>query len=1681
MTYSNARIVRGNDFKLQVTVMAPTDYVNGETVWDDFDLTSCSEIHVALICEKDQVVIPLEHEILAGTDNVLLCQVHGNYLHSGAAYGVEVKGIDRQGYAWRWKAKGKEMFSIVDNTSAQNLDDSLTPDIYDINARVGFEIHVDLSNYYTKDEVDVSQAVQDEAIIALEAKVDANEADIEAKMAAEIARAQAAEQANADAVDALSGSTEGSLTQLTARIAAEETRAQAAEDDLETAIDNEEARATAAEEALQASINAEAQAARQAEQANATAIANEATRAQGAESTLQGNIDAEATRAQAAEQANATAIANEITRAQGAESTLQGNIDAEATRAQGVESTLQGNIDTEATRAQGVEYSLQQSISTEATRAQGAESTLQANIDAEETRAKAAEQANTTAITNEATRAQLAEEDLQDQIDTLEAAAAGDFSALTQRIAAEENRAQAAEQAIEADVDALEIAMPLKANSADLATVATSGSYNDLSNKPTIPTVPTNVSAFTNDSGYLVAADIAGKADKSDTYTKEEVDDKIDDIIGGDINLQNYYTKSEVDASQAAQDTAIAAKAPQSTTYTKTEVNNLVSPKANSADLATVATSGSYNDLTDKPNIPAMQVQSDWNQTTTTEPDYIKNKPTIPTVPTNVSAFTNDSGYLVSSDIAGKADKADTYTKTEVDDIISQVEAGQGSSLANYYTKTQIDSQQAAQDAAIALKANSASLATVATSGDYDDLSNKPTIPTVPTNVSAFTNDAGYLTQHQSLDNYYTKTETDNKIDDKIDAYVEDNLYTATETNTLFQQKINAQHKLSSDLVDDTNKTNKFVTAEEKAAWNAKSDFSGSYNDLTNKPHIPNDQVQADWGQTGTSEVDYIKNKPTNVSAFTNDAGYLTQHQSLDNYYTKSQVDAFELEQNTAIAAKAPQATTYTKTEVDNLVSPKANSSDLATVATSGSYNDLLNKPHIPNDQVQADWGQTGTSEVDYIKNKPNLATVATSGSYNDLTNKPTEAPDVFIATYNVTTKAEFEAAIAANKRIYVKQQTENTLVFLPLVYNSGTVLNFGGMIIDRWYYVRYWFTGNDGAGAWEGLSQKMAQEKLSATNKLSAAYVDGLATVATSGDYDDLSNKPTIPTVPTNVSAFTNDAAYLNYTGAAQLFYDKTSADQLLALKANSADLATVATSGDYDDLSNKPTNVSDFTNDSGYLNYTGAAQLFYDKTSADQLLALKANSADLATVATSGSYNDLSNKPTIPNGMTFAVLPKKYSDGKISFDIAELHDGKLGQDYGHELANCADTEEAEEWWEDNGLAELYYSTDNGTNWTNYNMISYADAQNGPVKITLGTSGIYWKLYWWDALTNEIQSGVITGDTDISGKADISEVYTKSQSDDRYLVEYRSIYFPDFGTNTWAVNVGQDWGNTITIYGTEEYWDMANPLKFPEAHANNDYFVNLYGINDGDVIFFPNFLYKDTTSNPVNLKIWDDQGNLLQTFEVPQNTQANPHCLWTTYTFEDDYDYVTVGTDADVPVYGERIWVETKCSTNDLKDLMLTKNMITESLNNKLNSWDEHQADWTESDSDSKSYIQNKPNLATVATSGSYNDLTNKPSIPAAQVQADWGQSDSSEVDYIKNKPNLATVATSGSYSDLSNKPTIPTVPTNVSAFTNDAGYLTQHQSLANCVQSSTSGLKIEVVSAMPAQPLNNTLYVVQ
>ena len=72
---------------------------------------------------------------------------------------------------------------------------------------------------------------------------------------------------------------------------------------------------------------------------------------------------------------------------------------------------------------------------------------------------------------------------------------------------------------------------------------------------------------------------------------------------------------------------------------------------------------------------------------------------------------------------------------------------------------------------------------------------------------------------------------------------------------------------------------------------------------------------------------------------------------------------------------------------------------------------------------------------------------------------------------------------------------------------------------------------------------------------------------------------------------------------------------------------------------------------------------------------------------------------------------------------------------------------------------------------------------------------------------------------------------------------------------------------------------------------------------------------------------------------------------------------------------------------------------------------------------------LTNKPTLATVATSGSYNDLTDKPTFSGSYNDlTDKPTLFSGSYNDLTDKPTLATVATSGSYNDLTDKPTIPT-----------------------------------------------------
>lgn len=190
----------------------------------------------------------------------------------------------------------------------------------------------------------------------------------------------------------------------------------------------------------------------------------------------------------------------------------------------------------------------------------------------------------------------------------------------------------------------------------------------------TSSSIPTLISAFTNDVGYLTQ-----HQDISNLATKSEVQAKQDELVSG-TNIKTINNQSILGSGNIT------------------------------------IQGGSEN------------VQADWNQTDSTADDYIKNKPTIPTVPTNVSAFTNDAGYITSAPV--------------------QSVNGQTGIVVLNIPDSPVQSNWNETD--------NTSLAYI---------QNKPTIPVVPTNVSAFTNDAGYLTQHQSLSNYYTKSEVYNKTE----------------------------------------------------------------------------------------------------------------------------------------------------------------------------------------------------------------------------------------------------------------------------------------------------------------------------------------------------------------------------------------------------------------------------------------------------------------------------------------------------------------------------------------------------------------------------------------------------------------------------------------------------------------------------------------------------------------------------------------------------------------------------------------------------------------------------------------------------------------------------------------------------------------------------------------------------
>ena len=190
----------------------------------------------------------------------------------------------------------------------------------------------------------------------------------------------------------------------------------------------------------------------------------------------------------------------------------------------------------------------------------------------------------------------------------------------------------------------------------------------------------------------------------------------------------------------------------------------------------------------------------------------------------------------------------------------------------------------------------------------------------------------------------------------------------------------------------------------------------------------------------------------------------------------------------------------------------------------------------------------------------------------------------------------------------------------------------------------------------------------------LSSADVSGLATVATSGAYSDLTGTPTLATVATT-------GAYSDLSGTPSLATVATTG--AYSDLSGTPSLATVATTGAYSDLSGTPT---------------------------------------LATVATTGAYSDLTGTPTLGTAAAEDV-------GIAAGNVVQLNgsaqlpavDGSLLTNVSASVAALDDVGDVDT----TGVSTNNVLKYDGANWVD-GSVAYTEVTGTPTLATVATSGAY-------------------------------------------------------------------------------------------------------------------------------------------------------------------------------------------------------------------------------------------------------------------------------------------------------------------------------------------------------------------
>lgn len=305
------------------------------------------------------------------------------------------------------------------------------------------------------------------------------------------------------------------------------------------------------------------------------------------------------------------------------------------------------------------------------------------------------------------------------------------------------------------------------------------------------------------------------------------------------------------------------------------------------------------------------------------------------------------------------------------------------------------------------------------------------------------------LSSKANASSVYTKTEADTLLSakaDSTDVYTKLETYSDSEIDTLLSGKLDTSLKGANSGLAELDANGKVPSSQLPSYVDDVIEVA-NYSSLpatgeTGKIYVTTDDNKTyRWSGSAYVEISpSLALGETSSTAYRGDRGKVAYDHATETKAGQTATGLYKV--GSTAEGHIAELSAVTKSDITALGIPAQDTTyNTATQSASGlmSSTDKTKLDGIASGaeiNVQSDWSQSDNTADDFIKNKPTLATVATSGSYNDLSDTPT-IPIVNNGTLTIKNGNQTKGTFAAN------QSSASNVVILPFDITGNTTVGF--------------------------------------------------------------------------------------------------------------------------------------------------------------------------------------------------------------------------------------------------------------------------------------------------------------------------------------------------------------------------------------------------------------------------------------------------------------------------------------------------------------------------------------------------------------------------------------------------------------------------------------------------------------